>query len=91
MGDLKREIYSLVEPVSHEDSTKPAVNWFDKLIIALIFLNVIAVILSTVEKIGRVFEKPLYYFEVFSVTVFTIEYLLRLWSCTVNPKYKNPF
>ena len=90
MGNLKRKAYSLVEPVSYEDPTKTSIDWFDKLIIALIFLNVIAVILSTVERIERIYSKPLYYFEVFSIAVFTIEYLLRLWSCTENPKYKDP-
>src|SRR5262249_42092093 len=29
-------------------------------------------------------------FEVFSVIVFTIEYITRLWVCTLNPKYASP-
>ena len=30
------------------------------------------------------------YFEVVSVIIFSIEYLLRVWSCTTNNKYKHP-
>ncbi|KAA8491871.1 Potassium voltage-gated channel subfamily KQT member 4 [Porphyridium purpureum] len=41
------------------------------------------------EKYDTFFEA----FELFSVCVFTIEYVLRLWSCTADPKYgsKGPF
>ena len=28
--------------------------------------------------------------EVFSVIIFTAEYFLRIWSCTLNPKYAHP-
>jgi voltage-gated potassium channel len=31
-----------------------------------------------------------YGFEVFSVFIFTIEYLLRLWSCVTDKKYSKP-
>lgn len=54
----------------------------------LITLNVISVILETVDSIYQNFEKLFLYFEYFSVFIFTIEYLLRLWSC-VTDKEKN--
>lgn len=63
---------------------------FDTFIMALILLNVSAVIIETVESIhvryGEIFD----YFEVFSVVVFSIEYLVRLWACTAIEKYKHP-
>jgi voltage-gated potassium channel len=31
-----------------------------------------------------------YYFEMASVAVFSVEYVLRLWSCTVEEKYARP-
>ncbi len=62
---------------------------FDVFTITLIFLNVIAVILQTVE--GLSFHYRFFHtFEVFSIWVFTIEYLLRLWTCTTSNRFQGP-
>jgi len=55
----------------------------------LITLNVIAVILATVERLNLQYQYYFHIFEVFSVTIFTIEYLLRLWTCTINKNFRN--
>jgi voltage-gated potassium channel len=64
---------------------------FGIFIVTLIFLNVILGILETVESIYK--KIPVFFniFEAFSVTIFTIEYILRLWSCTSQLKYQRPF
>ena len=49
--------------------------------LSLITLNVFSVILETVDSVYYKFEVYFNYFEYFSVLVFSIEYLLRLWSC----------
>jgi len=56
----------------------------------LIVLNVLAVIASTVDPIRVRYQTFLSAFEVLSVTVFAIEYLLRLASCTRDPRYARP-
>ncbi|HAS35265.1 MAG TPA: potassium channel protein [Flavobacteriales bacterium] len=53
---------------------------FDLLISSLIVLNVIAFILSSYPKIHAEHHRSLYWFELFSVVVFSIEYLLRLFT-----------
>lgn len=59
-------------------------------LMGLIFLNVLAVVFGTVQEIQQRFERGLYYFEVFSVIVFSIEYLIRLWSCICDTKFRKP-
>jgi len=54
---------------------------FDVFIISLIGLNVLAVILGSVKNIYIDYQAYFNWFEVFSVAVFTTEYLLRLWAC----------
>ena len=39
----------------------------------------------------RKFGSFFYWFEIFSVSVFTVEYLLRVWSCTSQEKFAKPF
>lgn len=57
----------------------------------LILLNAIAVVLETVDSWTEAYGVYFHAFEVFSVTVFTIEYLLRLWIMTYDSRYKHPF
>ncbi len=50
-------------------------------LILLISLNVIAIFLESVDPIFEQYQQAFWYFEVFSVAIFTIEYLARMWSC----------
>jgi voltage-gated potassium channel len=54
-------------------------------IAVLIVLNVIAVSLETVESIHTRHASAFRAFEMFSVGVFALEYMLRLWTCTNDP------
>jgi voltage-gated potassium channel len=65
-------------------------NVFDGLILSLIFLNVAAVILESVEAFEQRFHLAFEVFEIFSVVVFTLEYLARVWSCVESPRYAQP-
>jgi len=56
----------------------------------LIALNVLAVILETVPGLFQSYKLYFDVFEVFSVFVFTVEYVVRLWVCTEDPKYRSP-
>ncbi len=49
-------------------------------LIVLISLNVVAIILESVDVIYHRYERVFWYFEVFSVVAFTIEYIARVWS-----------
>ena len=63
---------------------------FDIALITLIVLNVIEVTLSSVQSISARIGPYLYAFEAFSVVVFTVEYLTRMWSCTADPRFAHP-
>lgn len=56
----------------------------------LILINVIAAVLETDVGIFHTYGRLLDILAAFSVMVFTLEYLLRVWCCTANPVYCNP-
>jgi voltage-gated potassium channel len=56
----------------------------------LIVLNLISVALNTVPRIVDRYAFQLAAFEIFAVTIITIELAVRLWACTVDPKYSHP-
>ncbi|WP_202932603.1 ion transporter [Halorussus salinus] len=62
----------------------------DLSIMTLIIGNVAAVILATVPTIHDQYGDLLFAFEVLSVTVFTLEYLARVATCTTHPDYSHP-
>ncbi|MBK6976669.1 MAG: ion transporter [Cytophagaceae bacterium] len=57
----------------------------------LIFLNTIAIILNTIPSLSSTYHHIFWDFEVFSVIIFSIEYLLRLWSCVESRFYTHKF
>ena len=58
----------------------------DIFLFVLILLNVTAVCLESVKFIRESYSTSFLYFEIFSVIIFSIEYILRVWSA---PSQKN--
>ncbi|WP_026914885.1 ion transporter [Christiangramia portivictoriae] len=73
----KRKVYQFI----HHNS------FFINFIYGLIVLNVLLVVLSSYKEIRNDFENLLSGFEVFSVIIFSLEFLLRLW--TSDLKYES--
>lgn len=56
----------------------------------LIALNTLAVLLETVEMFREPYAKAFRMFELFSVTVFAVEYLVRVWVANIDARYQHP-
>ena len=67
-------------------------RWADIFIIALISANVAAIILESVGSIHAQYARQFAWFEAVSVAVFTVEYLLRIWSSVEEEsgRYSRP-
>lgn len=83
---LRARVRRLLE----SDPTSPASRWVDRVIVALILLNVGAIILESMAGYGDRYATWLHAFEVFSLAVFSAEYLLRLWSIVEEPRFSRP-
>lgn len=85
----KKKIHGLLHPEIVGD------KYWDKVInvfiIVLIILNVVAVMLETVEPIHKKYKPFFDYFDLISVIIFTIEYILRVWSSNHEEQYKHSF
>jgi voltage-gated potassium channel len=57
-----------------------ASKWTEYFIATLVVLNVIVIILESVPEIHTAYATPLHAFDLFSVVIFSIEYVLRVWS-----------
>jgi voltage-gated potassium channel len=63
---------------------------FDWGIMSLIVVNIIAVLLGTVDSIAIEYSAELYLIELASVAIFSLEYLAHIWSVTEGQTYQNP-
>lgn len=73
----RRRIYEILESAHHEDRHS---ELFDRLLVVLIMLNVAAFIAETVPSLHSAYGPWFDLFETVSVGIFTVEYLLRLWT-----------
>ncbi|MDX1545365.1 MAG: ion transporter [Rhodothermales bacterium] len=84
---IRKRTHEILESTRPSDPVAKGVQWF---IITLILLNVGAVIVSTVERLDEHLLGWFRGFEVFSVIVFSVEYLLRLWASIESDEYDHP-
>jgi voltage-gated potassium channel len=75
---FKRRVYEVLEVAHPDDRLSRLV---DRSLIMLIVANVAAAIIETVEPIQLRYQAQFRTFEVFSVAIFSVEYLLRMWIC----------
>jgi voltage-gated potassium channel len=84
--NVKYKVHVLLHPEIGESRADKIINIS---IICLIILNVIAVMLETVQPIHDKYETFFKYFDLVSVIIFTVEYVLRVWSSNHDPKYSH--
>ncbi|MES2373364.1 MAG: ion transporter [Bacteroidota bacterium] len=88
MQSFKHKVHLLLDPGDGGTKADKIVNSF---LVGLIIVNTTAVILETVESIYNTYRSIFDWIEIFSVVIFSVEYILRVWSCTEVEKYSHPF
>lgn len=78
MSETRRRLTHILQPSTGKDRVGTIVDVF---LIILILLNVIDVVLESVKEFHDEYRVEMFWFELFSIVVFTIEYALRLWTC----------
>lgn len=86
-ASARHRAWAIVEMMHAGDAASAR---FHALIMGLIVLNVIAVVLGSVDALALRWGRWFDVFEMISVAVFTVEYLMRVWSCTADPRYAHP-
>jgi len=84
---VKWNVYLLLDPFEGGTKWDRLVN---TIVVTLIILNVLAVMLETVAPVYEKHEYLFKGFEIFSISFFSIEYILRLWTCTYKKEYAHP-
>ena len=83
---LRKFVYDKLERTVKSDPIGKVVDVF---LVVLITINIVAVVLETVDSIHARYEQVFTAIEIFSVGVFSIEYLVRLWTCVENREFNR--
>ncbi len=86
MRTLQSKLYEMLELSTGSRAGRLA----NAMLVVLIIANVVAVTLHTVHPYAARYAREFRLFELVSVIVFSIEYILRMWVCTRDKKYGKP-
>lgn len=83
---LRARVHRALEPARPGDWGSRLTDVF---LASLITISIVAVILESIPSLENQFEGSFYWLEVFTVCVFTVEYLLRVWSSAESASNKG--
>ena len=86
LKDLRRRVYQVLEQGLVGDRVSALI---DRLLIALILVNLIAVALESMPEYEARYAATFNVIEYVSLIVFTVEYLLRIWSAVEHGPHRH--
>ena len=86
MNKLRQEIYDVIRD---DDQNKLSGTIFDSIIIVFILVNTVFIVLDTFHFVGR-YQAFSSIIESIATFVFTIEYILRIWTAPLNRPKEKP-
>jgi voltage-gated potassium channel len=87
MNSLKRYFYHVL--VSRADRSIAA-RLIRIFIVLLIVLNLLSVVIETVNDIALLYAPYFLLLEEITIVAFSIEYVLRAWVCTLDKNFRHP-
>ncbi|HOL41193.1 MAG TPA: ion transporter, partial [Methanospirillum sp.] len=87
IASFKQRVFDSVN--ERDEGGKPN-TLFDYFIIFVIIINTILILLETYPEVSAPYKGYLDLIEQGTIIIFTIEYLLRIWTCTCYPEYRHP-
>ncbi len=84
---FRRKVYLMLGGEGHRSRLVRAIDYG---LMALICVNCVFSMLESVERLAVVHGRKFHDFDIISVAIFSVEYLLRLWTAVEMPKYRHP-
>ena len=84
---LRRRLYLTLEPSEKGGIVERVFEFF---LISIIILNIVFIVLDSVAGIREQYDHVFALFEMVSIMLFTIEYILRLYAIVENKQYAHP-
>jgi len=83
---LRAKVFAMLEPTGHSGRLH---TYIDNFIVFWIALSITCVIFETVASVRAMFAIEFEVIDVMAFSIFTIEYIARVYTAPENPKYKH--
>ncbi len=83
---FRAKVFAALEPTGHSGRLH---TYIDNFIVFWIALSITCVIFETVEAVRSLFAIEFMVIDILAFSIFTIEYIARVYSAPENPKYKH--
>ncbi len=85
---IRQQIFNLIDEDKKNSKGDFFVHYF---ISILIIINVIALFLESYEHINETYKTLFWFIEIFSIIIFSIEYIIRIWTADLAYPSIKPF
>ena len=83
---FRAKVFAMLEPTGHSGRLH---TYIDNFIVFWVALSITCVVFETVASVHVLFAAEFYVIDVMAFTIFTIEYIARVYSAPENPKYRH--
>ena len=83
---FRAKVFAMLEPTGHSGRLH---TYIDNFIVFWIALSITCVVFETVASVHALFATEFMVIDVIAFTIFSIEYVARVYSAPENPKYKH--
>jgi len=85
---FRSKLYALLEPTGHSGKLH---LYVDNFIMFWVMLSIVCVVLESVQSVHALLAAEFFIVDAIAFSIFTVEYLARLYTAPENPKYKKNF
>ncbi len=85
---FRQHVHALVWPSRFGGQIQ---KFFEFFIIAWVVISVLSVVLETVDAVHYILAMEFAVLDSIAVAVFTIEFLMRMYSCVEDPRFREPY
>jgi len=83
---FRAKVFALLEPTGHSGRLH---YYVDNFIVFWIALSIVCVIMETVDSVHAIFSTQFKWIDAIAFSIFTLEYLARLYAAPDNPLYRH--
>jgi voltage-gated potassium channel len=83
---LRAKVFAMLEPTGHSGRLH---SYIDNFVVFWIALSITCVVFETVASVRSLFAVEFEVIDVMAFTIFTIEYIARVYTAPENPKFKH--
>ena len=83
---FRAKVFAMLEPTGHSGRLH---TYIDNFIVFWIALSITCVVFETVASVHALFATEFMVIDVIAFSIFTLEYIARVYSAPENPKYKH--